>query len=106
MEKNKPTVSNRRLTLYFTYPKTEFDLDVGMVDRPINDCGRTWIALSAIGTEIYEADIAMAREEQAMPAKSKNSVAVENTDVNPLRNYSYFELLAHDREKDALLNQI
>lgn len=101
--KNKPTVSNRRLTLYFLPPsqKTEFDLTLAWSIDRLTIVGRLKQSPSAIGTEIYEADIAMAMlEEQGYARKVKElGWVVENTDVEPAENIGYFELLAHDREK-------
>lgn len=101
--KNEPTVSNRRLTLYFLPPtqKTEFDLTLAWSIDRLTIVGRLKQSPSAIGTEIYEADIAMALlEEQGYARKVKElGWVVENTDVEPAENIGYFELLAHDREK-------
>ncbi len=63
--------------------------------------GRLKLSPSAIGTEIYEADIAKGNARGTGLARKVKELGwvVENTDVEPAENIGYFELLAHDREK-------
>ncbi len=104
-EKNQPTVSNRRLTLYYLPPteKNEFDLSLAWsIDRLTivgklkqSNVGRTH------GSTLYEADMAMALLGGQGYARQVSELGwrIENIDVHPAENIGYFEQLAHDREK-------